>query len=188
MQQPIVGPGLCECGCGGATPLATYTNRNRVVVKGQPSRFVHGHSAHNGPAEFWRRIERAQSNGGGCSLWPGPFDIAGYGTFGNRLVHREMFTHSHGPISDRLWVLHKCDNPPCWNPAHLFPGTHEDNMRDMASKGRHGRWNVCLTAEQVHEMRRRYADGESQSALGRAFGVSHNVARKAVLGITWAHI
>lgn len=53
------------------------------------------------------------------------------------LVHRVMAHVLKGPIEEGMQVLHRCDNPPCWNPKHLFYGTQADNIQDCASKGRH---------------------------------------------------
>ena len=51
-------------------------------------------------------------------------------------AHRWAWMLVHGSIPDGLHVLHRCDNPPCFRPSHLFLGTDADNARDMASKGR----------------------------------------------------
>ena len=96
-------------------------------------------------------------------------------------AHRVAWELTHGPVPDGLHVLHHCDNPPCCNPAHLFLGTHADNMADMAAKGRYrvipqpGERNpqAKLTEPEVVTIRRRYAAGGiSQAALAREYGVS----------------
>lgn len=76
----------------------------------------------------------------GCWLWLGALSPSGYGhaTQHNKPVraHRLAYKTYHGPIPDGLFVMHKCDNPPCVNPAHLKAGTHSDNMVDSSNKGR----------------------------------------------------
>lgn len=79
----------------------------------------------------------------GCIEWQGYKNVWGYGRRRFRgfkvLVHREVWSQMHGgePIPFGLIVCHKCDNPPCVNPAHLFLGTQKDNMQDCVKKGRH---------------------------------------------------
>lgn len=79
-----------------------------------------------------------------CWPWLASRNRAGYGLFsvGKRATrdrsnaHRVAWVFANGPIPVGMWVLHKCDNPPCVNPAHLFLGTHEDNYADRHAKGR----------------------------------------------------
>lgn len=76
----------------------------------------------------------------GCWEWKGFTNPKGYGIIagsGQVLAHRVSYRELVGPIPDGLCVLHRCDNPPCYNPAHLFLGTRADNNRDMRDKGRH---------------------------------------------------
>jgi hypothetical protein len=91
-------------------------------------------------ARFWARVAK----GDGCWSWTGGTNRNGYGTLhmGGHTIrkpwraHRFSWVLHNGPIPDGLWVLHKCDNPPCCNPAHLFLGDRRANMLDAAAKGR----------------------------------------------------
>jgi hypothetical protein len=76
-----------------------------------------------------------------CMLWAGPKDRNSYGRWGSKLAHRVVYEQLVGSIPQGMFVLHKCDTPPCINPEHLFLGTAQDNTTDMLNKGR-GNWNM----------------------------------------------
>ena len=90
------------------------------------------------------RIERFQLVGEGCWGWTGNSDGKGYGTLSNRKgsgfspekAHRVSYEKFYGEIPKGLYICHKCDNPSCTNPAHLFAGTQKENMQDCSKKGR----------------------------------------------------
>ena len=87
---------------------------------------------------FFRRVEKTDQ----CWLWLAGKNKDGYGKVkihGRSLqAHRVSWEIHHGPIPAGLNVLHRCDNPACVNPAHLFVGTALDNNRDRDAKGRNG--------------------------------------------------
>ena len=99
----------------------------------------------------------------------------------------------------QLLICHSCDNPPCCNPNHLFPGTYSANVRDSVAKGRHpGRPPVMrgsanpaarLVEQDVLEMRRLYAEGKvSYPDLARRFNISLYAAWAVVTRRTWKHL
>lgn len=146
-----------------------------------------------------RFIEKVSKLPNGCWEWQGQRNHSGYGVF--YLVGKYVGAHrvSYGlfvaPIPDGMMVCHHCDNPPCVNPAHLFVGTAKDNTQDMIQKGR-GQWNMVgvlgerhrsarLTEVEVASVRRRWADGETMSAMAREKGVHISTISRVVREHTW---
>lgn len=87
---------------------------------------------------FWAKVSKSD----GCWEWIGRKDGGGYGKVydeGKRdlCAHRVAWALTYGPAPHDAQVLHRCDNPACVRPDHLFLGTNTDNMRDMVAKGRH---------------------------------------------------
>lgn len=144
---------------------------------------------------FWAKVVKADE---GCWGWSGRVGRHNVPTIqwrGNRNVPaaRVSWQLHNGAIPDGLFVCHRCDNPPCTNPAHLFLGTHADNMRDMAQKGRGraGRYGVehhssKLTPDAVRAIRAAYvAKMANQSELARQYGVRQGTIWRVVNGRTW---
>ena len=135
-------------------------------------------------------------NSNDCWDWNGYKDNIGRGRFrigsssdGTRrkeLAHRVSYGYFTGDIPEGMHVLHKCDNPSCVNPKHLFLGDHADNMEDMAKKLRSGR--AKLTPDDVREIRKRWNDGESQYSIAKDFPVNTASIWRAANGEDWRHI
>jgi hypothetical protein len=132
-----------------------------------------------------------------CSVWPFPENLKDYGRLSIEgvihPVHRVAWELVNGPIPPGLFACHKCDNPPCFNPFHIFLGTSADNAQDMADKGRstHGESNPCarLTGAQVLEIRRKYQPFiYTQNDLAREYGVHRETIYLLLAGKTWKRI
>lgn len=147
---------------------------------------------------FWEKVARGAPHE--CWEWTANRTEDGYGRFfsGRRrqsgtailvLAHRWAYEEAFGPVDSDLLVLHRCDNPPCVNPGHLFLGTHADNVADCESKGRRNYIRrVKLTAEIVRDVRRRAEAGAMQRSLARELGVSETTISHIVLRRTWQHV
>ena len=146
---------------------------------------------------FWEKVDRT---GDGCWLWLRARAVAGYGVFANpggeRLAHRLAYELTFGPIPAGMFVCHHCDNPPCCNPAHLFLGDNQANMRDASQKGRiviplhqgTEQWLAKLNVDAVREIRRRAAMGETQDSIAARFGVSQAGIWRIVHRKSWSHV
>lgn len=127
----------------------------------------------------------------------------GYGRISNggsgpELSHRVSWIIHFGDIPEGLIVCHKCDNPPCWNPDHLFLGSHGDNYHDMVDKGRlrtattqpkkqgMKHHNAKLTQDQVFELIRRKS--EPRKVLAAEFGLSDRYVSNVICGVSWKHL
>lgn len=112
-------------------------------------------------------------------------------------AHRYVYELLVKKMEVGLHLCHHCDNPLCVNPAHMFEGTHKENMEDMVAKGRQGggapagekNGRAKLTKEQVLRIRELHSTGEySQAELARMFGVDYRTMHKVVHRHNWRHI
>lgn len=148
---------------------------------------------------FWRFVKKTDN----CWIWTGHKDRAGYGTFGvpkGRMLraHRYSWKIAHGEIPDsQILVMHKCDNPSCVNPEHLFLGSQKDNSADKVSKNRQAKGShqglSKVTEDQVHTIRDRYIHGQrgglnTTRRLSKEFGISLATVKQIVSGKTWKHV
>lgn len=181
-------------------PVRDALRRAGVVIR--PASRI----ARNPMELFWSHVEKVD---GGCWLWQGARS-RGYGAFESRELggmlrtHRLSWTIVHGPIPNGLYVLHRCDNPPCCNPDHLFLGTNQDNVDDMVAKGRNAtkerngsslhperkprgekHWKAKLTSAQVADIRAAPRQRGMQTRLARQYGVCVSAISRIILDKTW---
>lgn len=155
---------------------------------------------------FWIKVKKTKT----CWFWTGAQRRSGRFRRGNfwapnhgRKVtcHRFSWELKNGAIPRDLYVLHKCDNPLCVRPGHLFLGTQADNIADMDRKGRRGTTagypglkgsrnpRAKLTKREVLEIRKMYpASVASQSVLAEMFGVSQTLIGFIVRRNVWSHV
>lgn len=134
----------------------------------------------------------------GCLEWSGCRTAAGYGRLRVKqktlYAHRASYELSAGESASGKFVCHKCDNPCCIEPTHLFLGTNADNMSDCARKGRtarqHGQTSgkAKLTDAQAMEIWQKRQGGESNMALAVEYGIDATVVSRIANKKAWTHI
>lgn len=137
---------------------------------------------------FWEHVYETE----GCWMWTGPLSH-GYGWLGigtlHKLAHRLSWELHYGPIPEGLGVLHRCDNPPCVRPDHLFLGTFEDNMNDKLAKGRQARGgqkpNTKFADADIHYIR---TCDETNANLAKQYNVTPSAISDIRRCKTWKHI
>lgn len=153
----------------------------RFVATPSAMRRLHSGIVRGDPDECWPWIKYRYARGYGGIMLGARTLLA---------THRLAYAAAFGPISDGLVVCHRCDNPPCCNPAHLFLGTHADNKNDSMRKRRHvfgaRHWCAKLTPELVAEIRRRRATGESGPRIAASLGISSSQVYRVSVGGGWA--
>lgn len=170
------GRALCMCGCEQETRLAPQTRRDRGWVRGEPMRFVHGHTLTPGNVQRGCRLQPPHYivDDNGCWIWQHA-TTSGYGSLGrgphgqHRYAHRKYYEEARGPIPEGLQLDHLCRVPACVNPDHLEPVTQAENLR----RGR----GAKLTADQVRLLRRQPNVREA-FRLADEFGISRSHAEK----------
>lgn len=122
---------------------------------------------------FWSKVEKLTS----CWMWRAAIARDGYGKFQigrskTCRAHRVAWELTNGPIPNGKQVLHRCDNPLCVRPDHLFLGTAADNMRDKTEKGRQSRNHQVISAEDQAQILRLRREGYTQQSIAAVFGIS----------------
>lgn len=145
---------------------------------------------------FWKRLTKTDS---GCWEFSGCKSSDGYGRLifqGRKLsAHRLAYELTEGAIPDGMAICHKCDNPPCCNPDHLFLGTQADNVADRVAKGREGyrkgekNGRAKLTDALVIDIRQKLSAGTRTKAdIGREYCVSEVLIGMIARRKVWTHV
>lgn len=144
---------------------------------------------------FWNKVDKRGQDE--CWEWKASKNYFGYGNIKiqgkTQGAHRISYEIANGSIPKGMFICHRCDNPSCVNPNHLFMGTHDDNMADRDKKRRQARGERVhtskLTRSQAVEIRRRYVpykrDETGSNCLSKEFGVSPEQITRIASGQKW---
>jgi len=138
---------------------------------------------------FWSKVARTR----GCWRWLASKDCNGYGRVGVghevTRAHRIAWMMQNRPVDSDVLICHRCDNPSCVRPSHLFSGTHKDNLSDAASKDRTAfgeRHPMAVISEaKVRAIRALHLSGFTREEIAPLFGVSPRHVSKVARSYSW---
>lgn len=143
-------------------------------------------------ARFWERVKKTET----CWLWTGMKNEKGYGEI--RIKYRTVFAHRlsfalhFGETPEGLCVLHRCDQPSCVRPDHLFLGTRKQNRADCLSKNRHSKGENSgvskLTSQQILEIRALRLKNVRIVEIAKKFGIGNSQVSRIAKRTTWTHL
>lgn len=143
-------------------------------------------------------MSKLETKKNGCWEFTGAKDTYGYGNVSIdgkfHKAHRVSYALEHGDVPDEMVVCHRCDNPPCCNPDHLFLGSKQDNYDDMKNKGRDYKASgsksgqAKLHEEDVKRIREAYLFGARQIDLAAAHGISQSNVSRIVRREWWVNV
>lgn len=149
----------------------------------------HFNNCHNDPVEmFWRNVQKGE----GCWPWTAAKHRDGYGRAnvkhkGIKIAHRMAWEYTHGTVPAGMDVCHTCDNRICCNPAHLYLGTHAENMWDMRRKGRNPQ--VLFSDDQIRAIRSKLTGRRGELAeIAKEYGCSPTTIWQIKDGRSYAHV
>ncbi len=146
--------------------------------------------------DFWARVDKS-GGPNACWPWQGAPSGHGYGAFRNGKgrryrAHRLAWANTYGGWPTGFLCLHRCDNKMCCNPLHLFTGTQQDNMLDMAQKDRHVRGTrqpfSKLKESDIPKIRQLRKNGLSGAKIGKLFSVCDVTIYAILNNKTWKHL
>lgn len=133
-----------------------------------------------------------------CWEWTGPKNSTGYGALviarNTWTAHRLSYLLHNGDIPEGAFICHRCDNPPCVNPAHLYAGTPADNVRDREERNRsrtlRGEANgmALLTEDSVRAIRSLVEQGIPRASIAEQFGVCKATVSHIAVRRNWSHV
>lgn len=173
---------ICKCDCG-----------NEVIV--QLNNLKTNHTTSCGCA-MAKEIEY-EVNENGCHICTNHFlDKDGYPKKRNgnkkESISRRIYRETFGEFNPELLVCHRCDNPNCINPEHLFLGTQKENIADAVAKGRNAIGSKCgkavINEDIAKQIKQMILTGTKRAVIAKQFGISPKIVSDIKTGKTWRHV